>query len=76
MAARSAFAPAASPSRIECRAVVHSHWTAADGYFGTPDRQRAAASARRPSAEAIEAAVAWLRDEGVGVDLLGDVLEG
>lgn len=28
------------------------------------------------AAEAIEAAVAWLRDEGVGVDLLGDVLEG
>lgn len=27
-------------------------------------------------AEAIEAAVAWLRDEGVVVDLLGDVLEG
>jgi L-aspartate semialdehyde sulfurtransferase ferredoxin len=28
------------------------------------------------AAEAIEAAVQWLRDEGVGVDLLGDVLEG
>ena len=28
------------------------------------------------AAEAVEAAVAWLRDEGVGVDLLGDVLEG
>ena len=28
------------------------------------------------SAPAIEAAVAWLRDEGVAVDLLGDVLEG
>ena len=28
------------------------------------------------SADAIEAAVAWLREEGVGVDLLGDVLEG
>lgn len=27
-------------------------------------------------ADAIEAAVQWLRDEGVGVDLLGDVLEG
>jgi ABC-type methionine transport system ATPase subunit len=27
-------------------------------------------------AEAIEAAVSWLRDEGVEVDLLGDVLEG
>lgn len=27
-------------------------------------------------AEPIEAAVAWLRAEGVGVDLLGDVLEG
>jgi ABC-type methionine transport system ATPase subunit len=27
-------------------------------------------------AEAIESAVAWLRDEGVAVDLLGDVLEG
>ena len=26
--------------------------------------------------DAIEAAVAWLREEGVGVDLLGDVLEG
>jgi ABC-type methionine transport system ATPase subunit len=26
-------------------------------------------------AEAIESAVQWLRDEGVGVDLLGDVLE-
>jgi ABC-type methionine transport system ATPase subunit len=28
------------------------------------------------AAGAIESAVAWLRDEGVGVDLLGDVLEG
>jgi ABC-type methionine transport system ATPase subunit len=28
------------------------------------------------AAEAIEAAVEWLREEGVGVDLLGDVLEG
>lgn len=28
------------------------------------------------AAQAIEAAVAWLRDEGIGVDLLGDVLEG
>jgi ABC-type methionine transport system ATPase subunit len=27
-------------------------------------------------ADAIESAVAWLRDEGVAVDLLGDVLEG
>jgi ABC-type methionine transport system ATPase subunit len=27
------------------------------------------------AAEAIESAVQWLRDEGVGVDLLGDVLE-
>lgn len=27
-------------------------------------------------AAAIESAVAWLRDEGVAVDLLGDVLEG
>jgi L-aspartate semialdehyde sulfurtransferase ferredoxin len=27
-------------------------------------------------AEAIESAVAWLRGEGVDVDLLGDVLEG
>ena len=27
-------------------------------------------------AGAVEAAVAWLREEGVGVDLLGDVLEG
>ena len=26
-------------------------------------------------ADAIESAVAWLRDEGVAVDLLGDVLE-
>jgi ABC-type methionine transport system ATPase subunit len=25
---------------------------------------------------AVEAALAWLRAEGVGVDLLGDVLEG
>ncbi|MGH9045880.1 MAG: NIL domain-containing protein [Acidimicrobiales bacterium] len=25
---------------------------------------------------AIEEAIAWLREEGVGVDLLGDVLEG
>jgi len=28
------------------------------------------------AAEAIEASVSWLRDEGVEVDLLGDVLEG
>ena len=28
------------------------------------------------AAEALDAAVAWLRAEGVGVDLLGDVLEG
>ena len=28
------------------------------------------------AAGAIESAVAWLRDEGVAVDLLGDVLEG
>jgi L-aspartate semialdehyde sulfurtransferase ferredoxin len=28
------------------------------------------------SAAAVEAALAWLRDEGVTVDLLGDVLEG
>ncbi len=27
-------------------------------------------------ADAIESSVSWLRDEGVGVDLLGDVLEG
>jgi ABC-type methionine transport system ATPase subunit len=28
------------------------------------------------TAEALEAALGWLRGEGVGVDLLGDVLEG
>ncbi len=28
------------------------------------------------AADAIESAVEWLRAEGVGVDLLGDVLEG
>jgi L-aspartate semialdehyde sulfurtransferase ferredoxin len=27
-------------------------------------------------AEAVESSVSWLRAEGVGVDLLGDVLEG
>ncbi|MGH9082281.1 MAG: NIL domain-containing protein [Acidimicrobiales bacterium] len=27
-------------------------------------------------AAAIEGGLAWLRDEGIGVDLLGDVLEG
>ena len=28
------------------------------------------------AAEAIEAALAWLREQGIEVDLLGDVLEG
>jgi ABC-type methionine transport system ATPase subunit len=28
------------------------------------------------TAEAVEAALGWLRSEGIGVDLLGDVLEG